>query len=60
MELPAMVFQVSSFQCAIVNLGRLPYKLYNALISSEITLEHFQISTYHEKLYFFDIYYTTL
>jgi len=55
MELPAMVFQVSIFQCATVNLGRLQYKLYNALINSEITWEHFQISRlqiYHEKLYF--------
>lgn len=44
MEPPAVVFQISTFQCATVNLGKLPYKLYNALISSEITWEHFQIS----------------
>ena len=44
MELPAMVLQASSFQCVTVNLGRLPYKVYNALISSEITWEHFQFS----------------
>jgi hypothetical protein len=36
-----MVFQVSSFQCATVNLGRLQYKVYSVLFDSEINWEHF-------------------
>jgi hypothetical protein len=31
-----MVFQVSSFQCATVNLGRLQYKLYSVFTDSSL------------------------